>query len=66
MSTFERLFSGIRQLLVMREEVARLTADVARGQDADRDHERRLVRIETLIEVGMNQPPPAPRRLPRR
>ena len=66
MSTFERLFSGIRQLLVMREEVARLTTDVAKSQDAERDHERRLVRIETLIEFGINPPRPAPRRLPKR
>ncbi len=52
MSFAERLFVGIKDLLVMREEIARLTADVAKAQAVERDHEKRLVRIETLIEVG--------------
>ncbi len=60
MSAFERVLSGIKDLLVMREDVARLaegTKDL--GRDI-RDHERRLIRIETLIEVAERRPPSLP------
>lgn len=52
MSAFERVLDGIKDLLVMREEVTRL-ADGTKELGRDiRDHERRLIRIETLIEVA--------------
>lgn len=52
MSAFERVLTGIKDLLVMREDVARLAEGTKElGRDI-RDHERRLIRIETLIEVA--------------
>lgn len=60
MSAFERVLGGIKDLLVMREDVARLAEGTKElGRDI-RDHERRLIRIETLIEVaGRSAAPPA-------
>jgi hypothetical protein len=51
-SAFERVLGGIKDLLVMREDVARLAEGTRElGRDI-RDHERRLIRIETLIEIA--------------
>ena len=51
MSFADRLFGGIKDLLVMRDEVARLTANTEKLAGGALDHERRLVRIETIIEL---------------
>lgn len=59
MSAFEKVLGGIKDLLVMREDVARLAeATKELGRDI-RDHERRLIRIETLVEMaGRSAAPP--------
>ncbi len=64
MSAFERVLAGIKDLMVMRDDVACL-ADATKDLGRDiRDHERRLIRIETLIEVagrgGFGGPPALP------
>ncbi len=62
MSVVDRILSGLRDLIVMREELAR-TSESVRGLAADvRDHERRLIRIETMIEMsrGSSSPPALP------
>lgn len=61
MSLADRLFDGIKDLLVMRDEVARLTANADRLAAGAMDHEKRLVRIETIIEMTGRA---AQRRLP--
>ena len=60
MSVVDRILDGIRDLIVMREELAR-TGETVRSLASDvRDHERRLIRIETMIEMsGRSAPPPA-------
>lgn len=62
MSFADRLLGGIKDLLVMRDEVARLTANMGKMTDGAMDHERRLVRIETIIEMTERA---AQRRLPK-
>lgn len=52
MSVVDRILTGLRDLIVMREELAR-TGDTLRTLANDiRDHERRLIRIETIIEIA--------------
>lgn len=61
MSVVDRILTGLRDLIVMREELAR-TGETIRTLAGDvRDHEKRLIRIETLIEVAARQPPALPR-----
>lgn len=62
MSVVERLFGGIKDLLVMREEVARLNANTERLAAGAMDHEKRLIRIETIIEMSERA---SQRRLPK-
>ena len=52
MSFADRLFGGIKDILVMRDEVARLTASTEKLGTASVGHEIRLVRIETIIEMS--------------
>jgi hypothetical protein len=62
LSVVDRILSGLRDLIVMREELAR-TSEGVRSLAADvRDHERRLIRIETMIEMsrGSGGPPALP------
>ncbi len=55
MSVVDRILSGLRDLIVMREELARIGESVRTLAAEARDHERRLIRIETLIEVAGRQ-----------
>ena len=60
MSVVDRILTGLRDLIVMREELAR-TGETVRSLAGDvRDHERRLIRIETLIEVAQSRLPTLP------
>ena len=64
MSIGDRVMSGLKDLLTIRDEVDEIKAAVrANGADV-RDHESRLVRLETLVEVAAGRP--AKPRLPRR
>ncbi len=62
MSFTERLFGGIKDLMVMRDDLRRLQVGVDRLIDKEANHENRLVRIETIIEMSMRSPQ---RRLPK-
>jgi hypothetical protein len=51
MSLWADLRSAIREVIVVQERVERLIVDVEKSEDQLVDHERRLIRIETLIAV---------------
>ncbi len=52
MSALNRLLESVREVIVLGSEMKRLNDDVRDLALEVRDHERRLVRIETLIEVA--------------
>lgn len=52
MSALDRLLESVREVIVLGSEMKRLNDDVRDLALEVRDHERRLVRIETLIEVA--------------
>lgn len=52
MSALDRLRENVREVIVLGSEMKRLNDDVRDLALEVRDHERRLVRIETLIEVA--------------
>lgn len=59
MSLWADLRSAIRQVILVQERVERLIVDVEKSEDQLVDHERRLIRIETLIEVVQHRQLPS-------
>jgi hypothetical protein len=55
MSLWAELRAAIRQVVLVQERVERLVADVEGAEGRLFDHEQRLVRIETLIEVAQQR-----------
>ena len=52
MSFWSEIAAGVRKIVLMESRIDQLTADVERISDHSADHEKRLVRIETLIEIA--------------
>lgn len=52
MSTLGDIVSGLQDILTIRGDVKRLAADMVTAQERIRDHDNRLIRIETFIEIG--------------
>ena len=59
MSLWSDLRSAIRQMILVQERVERLIVDVEEAGERLLDHDRRLIRIETLISVAQRRIPPA-------
>jgi hypothetical protein len=56
MNLFDRLLGGVKETLLMKDDLARLK-EITKEMMLDlRDHEARLIRIETLIEVAQGKP----------
>jgi hypothetical protein len=45
-------FAGIKRLMLLDAEIARLQRAADKAEATGLDHEKRLTRIETLIELG--------------
>jgi hypothetical protein len=60
-SVVDRVLGSVKDLIVMREQLDRLAEDVSGANTEIRDHEKRLIRIETIIEMSGKA---ARRRLP--
>lgn len=56
MSLFGDTVAGIKRIIQLDTDVARLKRDVERAEATLTVHESRLVRIETLIEVSWATP----------
>ncbi len=52
MSWISNTFAGIKRIMLLDADVARLQAAADKADAIGNDHEKRLIRIETLIEVG--------------
>lgn len=52
MSLAESIFNGIRQVMQLDNEVQRLREGLTKLDNQVGDHERRLIRIEALIEFS--------------
>ena len=51
MSVFDRVLTGVKDVLLIREEVSRLARDQIELKTGVLDHEKRLIRIETMVEM---------------
>lgn len=52
MSWISDTFAGVRRIMLLDADVARLQRAADKADAIGMDHEKRLTRIETLIEVG--------------
>ena len=52
MSWIGESFAGLKRLIQLDTDVARLDRSIEKIEIDVRDHDRRLVRIETLVEVS--------------
>ena len=55
MSLWAELKDSIRQIILMESRIDGLTDAVDRLTEQDLDHEKRLVRIETMIEMAQSR-----------
>ena len=59
MSALDRIMSSIRQVILMETKLQTLADGVEKVADVLMDHEKRLIRIETLVEVAQSNRLPA-------
>ena len=52
MSAWADLREGIRRAILMQERVERLSGGIQKVEEQLLNHDRRLVRIETMIEIA--------------
>ncbi len=62
MGLADRLFDAMRSTVEMRGDIDRNAEKLRDTADAVLDHEKRLIRIETMVEMSTRA---APRRLPK-
>ena len=55
MSLFERIFDYAKEVVALTKEVQDLAKDVEKMEDEQWPMDRRLARVETIIELGMRR-----------
>ena len=63
MSVWSDLKDGIRQIILLESRIDQLNGAVDRLTDQSLDHEKRLIRIETMIEVAQGRADSTPSKL---
>ena len=63
MSAWSDLKDGIRQIILLESRIDQLNGAVDRLADQSLDHEKRLIRIETMIAVAQGRADSTPPRL---
>ena len=56
MSTLKDVMSAMKEVLLLTDKVDRAGKLLTEISQELRDHDRRLIRLETLVEVAKNQP----------
>ena len=57
MSTLKDVMSAMKEVLLLTDKVDRAGAALSDISSELREHDRRLVRLETIVEIAKNQPP---------
>ncbi len=55
MGATDKFFNAIKEVLVLTNEVKRLAVDVKEMDANQRDIDRRVVRLETMVEITQTQ-----------
>ena len=56
MSTLKDVMSAMREVMLLTDKVDRAGATLSEVATELRDHDRRLVRLETIVEIAKHQP----------
>ena len=56
MSTLKDVMSAMKDVLLLTDKVERAGSVLSEIAHEVRDHDRRLVRLETIVEIARNQP----------
>lgn len=56
MSTIKDVMSAMKEVLLLTDKVERAGSMLSDISAELRDHDRRLVRLETIVEIARNQP----------
>ena len=56
MSTIKDVMSAMKEVLLLTDKVERAGSMLSDISVELRDHDRRLVRLETIVEIARNQP----------
>ena len=64
MSTLKDVMSAMKEVLLLTDKVDRAGAALSEISSELREHDRRLVRLETIVEIVKNQPPQSSSKIP--
>ncbi len=55
MSTLKDVISAMKEILLLTDKVDRAGTVLSEISNELRDHDRRLIRLETMVEIAQNQ-----------
>ena len=64
MSTLKDVMSAIKEVLLLTDKIDRAGAALSEISSELREHDRRLIRLETIVEIAKNQPPHSNSKIP--
>ena len=64
MSTLKDVMSAMKEVLLLTGKVDRAGAALSEISSELREHDRRLIRLETIVEIAKNQPPLSSSKIP--
>ena len=64
MSTLKDVMSAMKEVLLLTHQVDRAGAALSEISSELREHDRRLIRLETIVEIAKNQPPHTSSKIP--
>ena len=56
MSTVKDVISAMKEILLLTDKVDRAGTVLSEIANELRDHDRRLIRLETVVQIAQNQP----------
>ncbi len=56
MSSLKDVLSAMKEVLLLTDKVERAGTVLSEISSELRDHDRRLIRLETMVEIAKNQP----------
>jgi len=64
LSTLKDVMSAMKEVLRLTDKVDRTGAALSEISSELREHDRRLIRLETIVEIAKNQPPHSNSKIP--
>ena len=64
MSTLKDVMSAMKEVLLLTDKVDRAGDALSEISTELREHDRRLIRLETFVEIARNQPPHSSSKVP--